>query len=98
RFSRDWSSDVCSSDLSPMTDLWGLAVTIYVLLSAGSFPFEGTTLRDVVDSIRRQIVPSLRGFNSEIPEELEQLVRQGLMLKSERSEERRGGKECRCRA
>lgn len=69
--------------ISPMTDLWGLAVTIYVLLSAGSFPFEGTTLRDVVDSIRRQIVPSLRGFNSEIPEELEQLVRQGLMLKSE---------------
>jgi len=67
--------------ISPMTDLWGLAVTTYVLLSGGAFPFEGTTLRDVVESIRRQVVPSLGGFRSDMPEELERLIRQGLRLK-----------------
>src|SRR5690606_39475474 len=68
RFSRDWSSDVCSSDLTPAP----------------------------------QIVPTgeLKGFvpldnHQAVPAPL--AVGKRLSIAPERSEERRVGKECRCR-
>jgi serine/threonine protein kinase len=71
---------LATNEITPMTDLWGLAVTTYVLLAAGTFPFEGTTLKDVVESIRRQEVPSLTTLYPDVPSELDKLVRQGLLL------------------
>ncbi len=71
---------LATNEITPMTDLWGLAVTTYVLLAAGAFPFEGTTLKDVVESIRRQDVPSLTTLYPDVPPELDSLVRQGLLL------------------
>src|SRR5690606_41001419 len=69
RFSRDWSSDVCSSDLvqikSDLTDAIGLLPTVY---TGGSGKEVGRATKYAA-----------------------------MALLATRSEERRVGKECRCR-
>src|SRR5690606_40017610 len=71
RFSRDWSSDVCSSDLSPLC---------YRRILNGNW-----TWRIVPYGEHSGLLPPQEGACGRVDIDLE------------RSEERRVGKECRCR-
>src|SRR5690606_39493967 len=93
RFSRDWSSDVCSSDLA-------------FRAAVGRMEIELLALRDAVGTIRIvfEFVPGRRFPHREHLERAVYLVRRGehqrrlvraLPDRLERSEERRVGKECR---
>src|SRR5439155_16511521 len=79
RWPRDWSSDVCSSDL-----LIGLplAVWLYQQGQTGWAIFLAVWMLGVVGTIDNVLKPLLIGKRSSLPV---------------RSEERRVGKECRCR-
>src|SRR5690606_40110762 len=86
RFSRDWSSDVCSSDLSQVT-----LVPQYILFK--NFDWVGTMLPLIVPHFLAVspffvflVVQFIRG----IPKDLDESA------KIDRSEERRVGKEWRC--
>src|SRR5690606_40480560 len=80
RFSRDWSSDVCSSDLAEARV--AAAEQIHAAAEAAlentrvRAPFTGTVLRKDAE-VGEVVAPSVAGTG--------------------RSEERRVGKECRCR-
>src|SRR5690606_40358406 len=75
RFSRDWSSDVCSSDLRTARDRLG---------------------RGGHRGHHRALPQQRGGVPLVLPAQLEADRRLGRYA-AERSEERRGGKECRCR-
>src|SRR5690606_40847612 len=90
RFSRDWSSDVCSSDLAlfvvPFLPLPNPASWIYMLLSTVTQIFYMSLVAAAYKSgDMSEAYPIMRGT----PPLLVALV--------SRSEERRVGKECRCR-
>src|SRR5206468_4471129 len=76
RSDRDWSSDVCSSDLS-------------VNLANRLLRLENPSPAEIPESLRSK--RAQRGFLLCLPETIPCSVR------SFRSEERRVGKECRCR-
>src|SRR5690606_39697978 len=91
RFSRDWSSDVCSSDL---------AAFVWITLMTA---FAGATLDIAVDAYRVEIAPkesqgALVATYS-LGYRIALIVTGALALvlaDHVRSEERRVGKECRC--
>src|SRR5690606_39731284 len=90
RFSRDWSSDVCSSDLE--TGATDVTVSINIADSEDH--------KKVAEYIQAQLEDNLPGFKLDIKAvpfaqrlEIEKAVEYDLS----RSEERRVGKECRAR-
>src|SRR5690606_39599043 len=80
RFSRDWSSDVCSSDLVEDTQARASTARCYTCRVATERELKFSTSDDHIPS-----VPELS------------LALEGSGLQVARSEERRVGKECRCR-
>src|SRR5690606_40699798 len=79
RFSRDWSSDVCSSDLSSSSTRRGTDVTLEGGPRAGARPDDAALrVRAVVDVPVDDLVPVGEGTRRSV---------------AERSEERRVGKE-----
>src|SRR5690606_40567872 len=96
-FSRDWSSDVCSSDL---VELDGGVHTLAAHFGEVFFEGrEGGFARQDVDLARRPI-PPVEDLVHELEDVLAGLDGVGLACATvalERSEERREGKEGRCR-
>src|SRR5690606_40723610 len=89
RFSRDWSSDVCSSDLLLAFIAFSSAI------SQEMNDEEGGKIKISEFHITTGVV-----FNQIMNSSLEDyrtLDPQSELLKHDRSEERRVGKECRCR-
>src|SRR5690606_39573494 len=87
RFSRDWSSDVCSSDLKmparpSVLNVW--RPLLPSLCKESSIPI---SLYQILGVIRRRIME----WNRAIRQAIQKLFHKG------RSEERRVGKECRAR-
>src|SRR5690606_41204789 len=90
RFSRDWSSDVCSSDLHTERD-------------PAIGPFDHRGQADVITEDLVRGVPAFEIFERRSRKELDGLSRTRLIRAEvndgntfERSEERRVGKECSC--
>src|SRR5690606_41179606 len=84
RFSRDWSSDVCSSDLLNVTEAPGTAQMVEAVTiddASKSFSDTTTTIKVSISLMPLHIYPKCP--NSSTP--------------AVRSEERRVGKECRSR-
>src|SRR5690606_39297288 len=84
RFSRDWSSDVCSSDLLDLFDKHK------VMFKSATEPYETTS---AIGRLFVSIVGSLAQWERENMIERVKMA----MEKRARSEERRVGKECRSR-
>src|SRR5207249_6143800 len=86
RSKRDWSSDVCSSDLIREAVMFGLPTEVVVM--AGSLVLGLLMIMIVIDRMYRKVGPN------------EALIRYGMggtevyCGRGARSEERRGGKEC----
>src|SRR5207253_4763521 len=87
RWPRDWSSDVCSSDLG-RCDQYALACVLYEML-AGQPPFTGPTLESVLIRHLTAEVPRITDLQPDVPKPVAAALT--------RSEERRVGKECRGR-
>src|SRR5690606_40957663 len=94
RFSRDWSSDVCSSDLSG----FDLDYRFWARHSKGEIDllleFEDT-LVGIEVKYRSGISSEDSGEIVSYDQSLHQLSKYSHMMESLRSEERRVGKECR---
>src|SRR5690606_40256539 len=88
RFSRDWSSDVCSSDL--LAEMGGVLVTVETGLVGGHFE-QHPARRAEIDRPEIIAVDHRRHLITGIHQRLAHLK---LLF---RSEERRVGKECRSR-
>src|SRR5207302_4871874 len=89
RFSRDWSSDVCSSDLaSAAAALIVIAILIWLVSKGG---------KEVVQSpaVGTAQVAAAQAALRQAPSDSADLV--VTLKKGDRSEERRVGKECRSR-
>src|SRR5256886_12435240 len=82
RFDCDWSSDVCSSDLSR---------TLFAVIPADQMLCAGMTAKSVLDSLRSAAERSLWLAATDFAAAL------SVVFPDERSEERRVGKECRSR-
>src|SRR3989449_3052513 len=82
RCSRDWSSDVCSSDLSKE---FGLPCFDYIEPKPGIPPTPGHVL-EIINAMRQRKIQVLLSTNYYDRNQVQ-----------ERSEERRVGKECRSR-
>src|SRR5207302_7331971 len=82
RFSRDWSSDVCSSDL-------GLMAAPRCSMSAGT--------RELISSVvhEDQTFGEITNIATSLRSKLQQPLRFHTRFRKRRSEERRVGKECR---
>src|SRR5690606_41010146 len=88
RFSRDWSSDVCSSDLQPCRD--GARMREVLRLDIG-----GQAIHRVVGDAHRVVVILVGDDGKHRAEYLLALDGHAGPYMAERSEERRVGKECR---
>ena len=64
--------------ISPSTDLWGLAVTTYVLLSGGYFPYKGMGLAETLRMIRERKMSPITDYRTDLAPELVDLVHRGL--------------------
>src|SRR5690606_39806268 len=89
RFSRDWSSDVCSSDLT--VEIPKIIEKLYPDLE----PSEVMTVSEAVHASMG--IQSTGGLfdEADLPADAEFMVPPG--VNETRSEERRVGRECRCR-
>src|SRR5690606_40540430 len=85
RFSRDWSSDVCSSDLA--------RDRVLLAVGAGVLVVEAVLARDVRRLPRDRRVEAAAGAAHEPTEAVRQLRVAPAEVVEERSEERRVGKE-----
>lgn len=52
--------------VSVMTDLWGLAVTVYLALSGGRFPYEGRGKRELLASIEAGRLTPITNYRSDL--------------------------------
>jgi serine/threonine protein kinase len=59
------------------TDIYSLAATLYAML-AGKAPFSGTTVKDVIASIRYESAPFFDDLQLKTPERLEKIIRRCL--------------------
>src|SRR5690606_40975882 len=95
RFSRDWSSDVCSSDLNPQvfSDKAQVNVTVPIqintTLDMGDTGAQGTAQFPNIYEMRATVGVEVDTPNGQV---VPRKAKRG-----ERSEERRVGKECRSR-
>src|SRR5207253_6014661 len=92
RWPRDWSSDVCSSDLDrsyTLVDQGGKPVSAYPYLV---FSMEASTQRDDFDRIP-ELQVAHKALNDAIRTGREEKVKDALTVFRRRSEERRVGKE-----
>src|SRR5690606_39477612 len=91
RFSRDWSSDVCSSDLA--ANIWVVRNGVLLAPPRGKLILEGVRYGLMEELAERCGIP----FEARPITEAEVLAADELMLTSatkERSEERRVGRAC----
>src|SRR5690606_40810548 len=93
RFSRDWSSDVCSSDLGTEVFL-GLFVAVQIVVIQK--PADGRTVGGVVDPFALGKFPNVAVKHITGSRPIAE-VKTGYSELKERSEERRVGKESRAR-
>src|SRR5207249_5334323 len=85
RSKRDWSSDVCSSDLRRGERLVGLAPVRHVGAGGGLSLYDvGSFVTDPVLDLQPSAISAISGASPP------------LLVDERRSEERRVGKECRC--
>src|SRR5207302_5667217 len=96
RFSRDWSSDVCSSDLKyeDRTFRWHPGVNPFALLRAGWQWLRNGHIVSGGSTITMQVARIVDPRSRTVGGKLTQIAR---AFQIERSEERRVGKECRSR-
>src|SRR5690606_41130114 len=90
RFSRDWSSDVCSSDLDDFNRLTvsdsALALRLFLTASAQQCGFGKTFGTHTLEGGGRNIAVEIGAQDTHVDD-----------IDTQRSEERRVGKECRSR-
>lgn len=60
--------------IAPATDLWGLAVTAYVLLSGGHFPYAGVGMAETLQAIRERRMAPLQSHRAGLHPELLRLL------------------------
>src|SRR5690606_40495681 len=89
RFSRDWSSDVCSSDLYCDSGMIPWLIVLQVMCETGK------SLSQLVGE-RMRLFPASGEINRRVPDGPGTIA--AIRAKYERSEERRVGKEWRVRA
>ncbi len=56
------------------TDLWGLAVTAYLALTTGRFPFEGRNKTDLIETINGERGTPLRAYRTDLPPRFEEAL------------------------
>ena len=64
--------------ISPATDLWGLAVTSYVLLSGGKYPYAGIGMAETLRAVRENKLENLSIHRSDIDPELASFLHRAL--------------------
>lgn len=69
---------LASNTITPMTDLWGLAVTTFVMLTGGLYPYDGVDHSDVLDSIVKGRMRRLDSARTDLDPRLVELVHSGL--------------------
>src|SRR5690554_7041670 len=95
RCGRDWSSDVCSSDLAFV--LRG-ATPVFVDIRSDTCNLDESLIEAAITPRTRAIVPvHYAGVSCDMDAIMALADKYGLLVIEDRSEERRVGKECRCR-
>ncbi|MBI5154899.1 protein kinase, partial [Candidatus Poribacteria bacterium] len=64
--------------ITPDMDLWGLAVTAYVMLSGGHFPYAGSTPTALLKTIQENRLTPLSSHREDLPAGLLALIHGGL--------------------
>lgn len=64
--------------ITPATDLWGLAVTAYVLLSGGFFPYGGMGMGETLKAIEERRLISVKSYRGKMNAELGAFVESAL--------------------
>ena len=67
--------------ISPATDLWGLAVTTFILLTGGHFPYDGVDAAQTLRNIRQGRMNPLGNYRRGLHPRLLELVHQALSPK-----------------
>ena len=80
-------TDGPQASLDARTDVYSLGATLYAVL-AGRPPFQGSTVRELVQKIRLQAPPSLRSLSALAPPEFEAIV---LRMLAKRPQDRYAG-------
>jgi tRNA A-37 threonylcarbamoyl transferase component Bud32/tetratricopeptide (TPR) repeat protein len=68
-----------TENLGPPTDIYGLGATLYVILT-GQAPFQGTTLAEVLDKVKRGDFPWPRSTSADVPKALEAVCLKAMAL------------------
>ncbi len=68
------------STVSPMIDLWGLAVTVFYVMSGGHFPYQGERDTDLLNSIRQGKLKTLKYYGRESSEGLSSFLTKALQV------------------
>ncbi|MEQ8820901.1 MAG: serine/threonine-protein kinase [Sumerlaeia bacterium] len=67
-----------SNDISPATDMWGLAVTAYVALTGGRFPYPGATLLETLRNTQAGKLIPLDDSHGLVSDELKEFLHRAL--------------------
>ena len=64
--------------ITPATDLWGLAVTAYVLLTGGFFPYGGMGMGETLKAIEDRSLIPVKSYRGRMNEDLAAFVESAL--------------------
>lgn len=67
-----------SAIYGPKTDLWGVAVTLYLCLAGGRFPFRGDNEIELLETMKRNAAIPIHAWRSGLHPELAEALRKGL--------------------
>ncbi|MSQ96471.1 MAG: FHA domain-containing protein [Gemmataceae bacterium] len=75
-------TDGPGASVDARTDIYSLSAVLYAMLT-GKPPFQGETVDELIEKIRLDGAPRLRGRQSQVPDSLEKLLRQCLAKRAQ---------------